>query len=158
MKIDYLIIVTTDTPGDCSRADVISHHTNSTATGGLGLNRPRIDDLITKDGNLEGIIPEHQLSPIDLWGIAQGPKGLTSQAKYVALSGGLTKDSSKAWDTRTREQKAALKTYVKFMCLKNPGIRVLGLNQVPAFDQAESPCFNVPKWLKSIGIEDKNIF
>lgn len=158
--IDYLIIVNTNTPGgqEVSKADIIEHHTTPKHLDGLGLNRPRIDDLISLEGELVNIIPETSMNEVDLWGIAEGLEALTGQPKYVALVGGRTKDGSKQWDTRTKEQKETLETYVKYHILKNPNLLVMGLDQVPALEGTEMPHFNVPKWLESIGIDESNIY
>ncbi len=159
-KLHYLIIVNTDTPAgeEFSKDQLIEYHTTPEHLGGLGLNRPRIDDLISLEGELINIIPEGQLSEVDQWGIAQGVDPLNGQAKYVALVGGRTKDSKKSWDTRTREQKESLATYVKYHALRHPELQVLGLDQVPALTGSDMPGFNVPKWLANIGLEEQHIF
>ena len=157
-KIDYLIIVTTDTATGTphSKADLIRHHTTSQKLGGLGLTRPRIDDMITTEGELVNIIPEQHISEIDLWNISLGENPLLGQAKYVAYVGGRTKDNSKPWDTRTDEQVKALITYVHYHILKHPQIKIIGLNQIPAYKGVDMPCFNVPRWLKKLGIAVNN--
>lgn len=159
-KVDYLIIVNTDTPGgqEVTKADIINLHTSPKHLDGLGLNRPKIDDLISLEGELINIIPETNMSEVDMWGISEGIDGLTGQAKYVAFVGGKTKDGKKHWDTRTNEQKETLETYIKYHILKNPNLLVLGLDDAPALEGSEIPSFNVPKWLESIGIEEGNIF
>lgn len=159
-KVNYLIIVNTDTPGGqaVTKADIIELHTSPKHLGGLGLNRPKIDDLISLEGDLIPIIPETSMTEVDQWGISEGIEGLNGQAKYVAFVGGRTKDGKKDWDTRTNEQKETLETYVKYHILRNPDLLVLGLNQVPALSGVEMPSFNVPKWLESIGIDDANIY
>lgn len=159
-NVDYLIIVNTNTPGGhvVTKADIIEHHTESVHIGGLGLNRPRIDDLISLEGELINIIPETSPNEVDLWGISEGVDGLTGQAKYVAFVGGRTKDGSKGWDTRTKEQKQTLEVYVKYQLLRKPGLLVIGLDQIPAMKGIEMPSFNVTRWLESIGVDDKNIF
>jgi len=159
-KLSYLIIVNTNTPGgiEITKADVIEHHTNPIHLDGLGLNRPRIDDLISLDGELINIIPESSPNDVDLWGISQGIDGLSGQAKYVAFVGGRTKDDEKEWDTRTKEQKETLEVYVQYHLLRNPDLIVIGLNQVPALDGVEMPHFNVPRWLEGMGVAEKNIF
>ena len=159
-KTTYLIIVNTNTPGgeEITKGDVITQHTCSKNKGGLGLPRPRIDDLILLDGTLENIIPETSPTTVDLWGISKQPNGLLGQARYIAFVGGRTKNSSKNWDTRTKEQKESLEIFVKYQVLKNPDILILGLEQVSSLKGEEIPAFNVPKWLESIGIEEKNIF
>jgi N-acetylmuramoyl-L-alanine amidase len=159
-KIDYLIIVNTDTPGgqEITKGDLIEYHTSPEHLGGLGLNRPKIDDLISLDGELIPIIPETNMTDVDMWGISDGLEPLNGQAKYVVFVGGKTKDGKKDWDTRTNEQKETLETYLKFHILKHPKILVMGLDSIPALEGAEMPSFNVPKWLDSIGIEENNIF
>ena len=159
-KVNYLIIVNTNTPGglEVTKADIIEHHTGIRNLGGLGLNRPKIDDLISLEGELENIIPETSPNEVDLWGISEGVDGLTGQAKYVAFVGGRTKDGNKDWDTRTKEQKQTLEVYVKYHLLRSSELMVMGLDQIPAMGDVEMPSFNVAKWLESIGIEDKNIF
>ncbi len=159
-KVDYLIIVNTDTPGGqaVTKANIIDLHTTPKHLGGMGLNRPRIDDLISLEGELTSIIPETSMTQVDQWGISDGENGLTGQPKYVAFVGGRTKDGKKDWDTRTNEQKETLETYVKYHILKNPEILVMGLDQVPALEGTEMPSFNVPKWLGSIGVDSANIF
>jgi len=159
-KVNYLIIVNTNTPGgrEVTKADIIEHHTQPVSHGGLGLNRPKIDDLISLEGELENIIPQTSPNEVDLWGISEGVDGLTGQAKYVAFVGGRTKDDTKDWDTRTKEQKQTLEVYVKYHLLRNSDLMVMGLDQIPAMGDVEMPSFNVAKWLESIGVEDKNIF
>ena len=51
-------------------------------------------------------------------------------------------------------QKEALETYVKFMILRHPFIKVVGHNQL---SQKSCPSFNVPNWLKQIGVSSYNI-
>ena len=159
-KVNYLIIVNTNTPGgqEVTKADIIEHHTGARSLGGLGLNRPKIDDLILLDGSLENIIAETTPTEVDLWGIAQEPNGLLGQARYLGFVGGRTKDGNKDWDTRTKEQKQTLEVYVKYHLLRNSDLIVMGLDQIPAMGDVEMPSFNVAKWLESIGVEDKNIF
>jgi N-acetylmuramoyl-L-alanine amidase len=159
-KVAYLIIVNTNTPGgeEITKGDVIIQHTNPINEGGLGLSRPKIDDLILLDGSLENIIAETTPTEVDLWGIAQEPNGLLGQARYLGFVGGKTKNGEKDWDTRTKEQKESLETFVHFQVLKNPNVLILGLDQVPSLKGEEMPSFNVSKWLESIGIDEKNIF
>lgn len=159
-KADYLIIVNTNTPGglEIGKAEVIEHHTAPVHSGGLGLNRPRIDDLILLEGELVNIIPESSPNEVDLWGISEGVDGLPGMAKYVGFVGGRTKDDSKEWDTRTKEQKETLEVYVQYHLLRNPNLIILGLNQVPALEGIEAPNFNVAKWLEGMGVPEKNIY
>ena len=159
-KLDYLIIVNTDTPGgqEVTKADIIKFHTQDSHLGGLGLNRPKIDDLISLEGELINIIPESSPNEVDLWGITEGVDGLIGRAKYVAFVGGRTKDGKKDWDTRTKEQKETLEVYIKYHLLRNPDLIVMGLDQIPAMGEVNMPSFNVSKWLESLEVTEKNIF
>lgn len=158
-KAAYLIIVSTNTPGgeEITKGDVITLHTSSKNVGGLGLPRPKIDDLILLDGTLENIISEASPTEVDLWGISGEPNGLLGRARYVGFVGGKTKNNEKSWDTRTKEQKESLETFVKFHVLKNPSILVADIEQLLSGGE-ETAGFNVPKWLESIGVAEKNIF
>ncbi len=156
--IDYLLITDTGTPGgeDVTKDDIVAQHTSPKHLGGLALNRPRIDDLVTLNGELVTIIPESNMTDVDLWGIREGTERLEGQPKIVAYAGGVTKDGKKLWDTRTNEQKDTLAIYVKYHLLRFPNIKVMGLNQVPALKGNETPNFNVSKWLETIGVNSNN--
>lgn len=154
-KIDYLIIVNTGSPASqpYPKDRLIQDHTRPVHLNGLGLKRPRIDDLIDLDGKLHTILAETHPNDVDLWGISQGPHGLTGLARYVAFVGGRTKDGEKPWDTRTGEQKEALAAYVSYYVLRYPALQVLGLDEVPALSGADMPGFSVQKWLKTLGLD-----
>lgn len=151
-ELRYLIIVNTETPAgeDVQIDELIRRDTDPEHLGGRGLNRPRMNDVITLSGELLTLVPEENNSEVDLWGISLGKDGLLGSAKYVGFVGGKTKDGQKDWDTRTDKQKEALKTYVKYHQLKHQGIQVMGLDEVPALKGEEMPGFNVAKWLESI--------
>lgn len=60
-------------------------------------------------------------------------------------------------DNRTEAQTKALEDIVKYYITILPSIKVLGHNQIsPKYKTC--PNFYVPNWLKSIGIENKNIY
>jgi N-acetylmuramoyl-L-alanine amidase len=58
-------------------------------------------------------------------------------------------------DTRTPAQLAWLEAQVRADIAKYPDIQILGHNQIAL---KACPCFNVPNWLRSIGIPEKHIF
>ncbi len=158
-KLRFLVIHCTATPEsvEVDKGDVIAWHTNPRHLGGRGWNRPGYSDIIHLNGKLENIIPFDQDSYVDSWEISNGAKGINGISRHIVYTGGMDKDNKKAKDTRTEAQKVALETYVKYMVLRHPDIQVLGHNQAPGAIK-DCPSFDVPKWLKSIGIGEKNIY
>ena len=153
-KTDYLIITNTQTPEGIARskADIIVNHTTPVGQGGKGWNRPGIDYLITLDGTLEVVVDENHPSQVDLWGISQGTNGLLGTARIVAFVGGRDKDNKAFKDTRTKEQIQTLETLVRFFSLRFPKTRILGWNDIPAFNSVNIPGFDLKKWLEDIGV------
>jgi N-acetylmuramoyl-L-alanine amidase len=52
------------------------------------------------------------------------------------------------------EQFATLETYIKYNILRAPDLVILGHNQV---QRKGCPSFDVPEYLKQIGVKDQNI-
>lgn len=159
-KMDYLIIMSTETGEQIpvTKSDIVKKHTSSTANGGFGWNRPGIDYLIQLDGSLTVISPEESITEVDLWGISEGKEGLFGSAKYLAYVGGKTAKATKAKDTRTDDQNETLEAVLKFYVKRFPDVRILAYNQVPSRIGYANPAFDVSEWLKTIGINEKNIF
>jgi N-acetylmuramoyl-L-alanine amidase len=158
-KLKYLVIHCTDTPEEraVTKDDIIRWHTNPRHKGGRGWNRPGYSDIIYLDGELINIIPFNQDNDVDSWEISNGVRGINGVSRHIVYVGGLDKGSKKPKDTRTDGQKQTLETYVKFMLLRHPQLQVLGHKEAPEANKA-CPCFDVAKWLKSIGVADKNIY
>ena len=71
-------------------------------------------------------------------------------SRHIVYAGGVDTDNvQKAKDTRTPAQKEALKRYVLDFHRKHPTVKIVGHNQLAA---KACPSFDVPQWLKSIGI------
>ena len=85
---------------------------------------------------------------VDAWEITNGAKGYNSVSRHVVYAGGCSTDG-KPKDTRTPEQKAAMERYVKEFHEKHPKVKIIGHYQVAAKD---CPSFDVPAWLREIGI------
>ncbi len=66
----------------------------------------------------------------------------------VCYVGGVTKDNSKPADTRTTEQKKALRTLIRTYRERYPGIIVLGHRDWPKVNKA-CPSFDVTAWIKA---------
>jgi len=77
-----------------------------------------------------------------------------SNSVHVAWIGGIDSKGNGV-DNRTQEQIQKLEEIIKWYIKEFPNIKVLGHNQVA---NKFCPCFSVPKYLKSIGINDKNIY
>ncbi len=158
-KLKYLVIHCTDTPEEreVTKDDIIRWHTNPKHLGGRGWNRPGYSDIIYLDGELVNIIPFNQDGDVDGWEISNGARGINGVSRHIVYVGGKDKANKKSKDTRTDEQKITLETYVKFMLLRHPQIQILGHYQAPGSGKT-CPNFDVPEWLASIGVADKNSY
>ena len=136
--------------------DVIRWHTDPKARGGNGWSKPGYTDLFYLDGSLHNMIPFDQDNLVDPWEISNGVRGINSLSRHYAYVGGLSKQGQNK-DTRTLEQKAGEETYIKYMILRHPNIQVKGHYQAPNTTKT-CPNYDVPVWLRSIGIPEKNIF
>ncbi len=145
-KLKYLVIHCTDTPAgrEVTKADIEQWHLKE-----RGWSRVGYSDLIQLDGTLVNLREFNQDNEIDPWELTNGAKGYNGISRHVVYAGGYI-----GVDTRTEAQKQSLETYVKYMILRNPDIKVIGHNQI---SYKQCPSFNVPNWLRSIGIKQKNI-
>ncbi len=149
-RIKYLIIHCTATPEGrkVTKSDIEEWHLQ-----GRGWKRLGYTDMIHLDGSLENLTPFDSDSVIENHEMTWGAKGINQVSRHLVYVGGVAKNM-KTKDTRTADQKETLETYVKYMLLRYPWIKVAGHNQFAAKD---CPSFDVPKWLRSIGVENKNI-
>ena len=136
--------------------DVLRWHTDPVSRGGRGWRKPGYSDVFYIDGSIHNLIPFDLDNEVDSWEISNGARGINGVSRHYAYVGGLDK-SSKDKDTRTREQKASEETYVKYMVLRHPNIQIMGHYQAPNTKKT-CPNYNVPQWLRSIGIPERNIF
>ena len=156
-KLECLIIHCTATPEGrtVSKEDIVRWHTASKNKGGRGWKQVGYSDMIHLDGSLENLVPFNQNDVVEGWEITNGAFGINRIARHVVYVGGVNaNDRDLAKDTRTKAQKKALEIYVKYVILRHPDIKILGHNQVA---NKACPSFNVPMWLRSIGIPEKNI-
>lgn len=158
-NLRFLIIHCTASPEgqELTKDDIIRMHTNPKHLGGRGWNRPGYADMVYLDGSLVNIIPFNQDDHVDPWEISNGAKGLNGISRHVVYVGGVDKTGKKAKDTRTKEQTGSLETYVKFTLLRHPDIEILGHHDAPGANK-DCPSFDVDKWLKEIGVPEKNIY
>lgn len=155
-KLKFLIIHCTATPeGRNVFPDEIRRwHTDPVEKGGRGWKQVGYSDMIMLNGVLVNLVPYNDDDLVDPWEITNGATGTNHQSRHVVYVGGTDKQM-RTKDTRTAAQLATLKNYVRTMITKYPGIKVAGHNQ---FAKKDCPSFDVPTWLKSIGVSEQNIY
>ncbi|MCB9448692.1 MAG: N-acetylmuramoyl-L-alanine amidase [Flavobacteriales bacterium] len=158
-KLKYLVIhcTATEEGRHFTKDDIIVWHT-SPKPKGRGWNRPGYSDIVLLDGTLQNIVPFNQDDYVDLWEITNGVKGLNGHARHIVYVGGLEKDSKENKDTRTEAQKETLEVYVRYHLKRHPDILIMGHYQAPTANGKSCPNFNVPEWLKEIGVPKENIY
>jgi len=120
--------------------------------GGRGWRQVGYADMIHLGGRIENLVPYNEDDNVDPWEITNGIKAnneLYDNARHLLYVGGGT-----GQDTRTPEQITSMINKVKETIHRHPDILVLGHNQV---DKTGCPGFRVPDWLRSIGVDEKNI-
>lgn len=149
-QLKYLVIHCTATPEgrEVSADDIRRWHTSPVSKGGRGWKQVGYTDLIHLDGKIERLVDNNEDANVDPWEITNGAKGYNSVSRHIVYSGGCDK-SGNPKDTRTKEQKLTLESYVKAFHRSFPHVRIIGHNEIAA---KACPSFDVQKWLKSIGI------
>lgn len=175
MDLTYLVIHCTATPAgrDIQKDDIIRWHMSPKSQGGRGWDRLGYSDMIYLDGSLVNLTPYNQDNKVDPWEITWGASGINSKSRHMVYAGGLALDPELEMldeddlddipfndryvphDTRTPAQLDTMEVYVRYMIKRHPKIKVAGHNQ---FASKACPSFNVPKWLRSIGIAEENIY
>lgn len=173
MNLELLVIHCTATPAgrNISKDDIIRWHMSPKSEGGRGWNRLGYSDMVYLNGSLINLTPYNQDSKVDPWEVTWGASGINSKSRHMVYVGGLDVDPELCLledddevefnekyvpaDTRTPAQLDTMEVYVKYMIKRHPQIRVAGHNQ---FSLKACPSFNVTRWLRAIGVEEKNIF
>ncbi|OEK05993.1 lysozyme [Flavivirga aquatica] len=151
-KLKYLVIHCTATPEE---REVTKQNIKDWHLKGRGWSRVGYCDLIQLDGTLVSLHEFNQDDYVDNWEVTNGAKGYNGISQHIVYSGGVSKDNILiAKDTRTKAQKKALETYIRYMILRHPKIKIIGHNQI---SNKGCPSFDVQKWLKEIGIKLINI-
>ena len=155
-KIEILCIHCTATPEgrEVTPANIRSWHMSPVAKGGRGWDRVGYSEMIALDGSLLLLNDYNQDDIVQSHEVTWGATGINSVSRHVVYVGG-TDSKLKPKDTRTKQQLETLETYVKFMVLRYPWIKVAGHNQ---FAAKACPSFDTVSWLRSIGIPEKNIY
>ena len=156
-KLAYLIIhCTATTEGrEVYPDDIRRWHTSPVSEGGRGWRQVGYSDLIMlNQGVLINLVKYDDDDVVDPWEITNGASGINSISRHIVYAGGCDRKMNPK-DTRTPEQTATLTRYVRNFVAKYPHIKVAGHNQLA---KKACPSFNVPEWLRSIGIPERNIY
>lgn len=121
---------------------------------GRGWKKPGYSVLIDNDAKIH----EMNANNGDQWitpdEITNGVKGINDQSYHICYAGGIAR-TGKAGDTRSPKQLAVMTKFIFDFIEKHPTIQIAGHNQ---FANKRCPSFDVPTWLKSIGVDESNIF
>lgn len=149
-ELKYLVIHCTATPeGRPVTSDEIrAWHTNPVSKGGRGWKQVGYTDMFHLDGRVERLVKNNEDATVDEWEITNGAVGYNAISRHIVYVGGCDKQM-KPKDTRTTGQIMALKQYVLDFHRKHPSVKIVGHNQLAA---KACPSFDVPAWLRSIGI------
>ena len=154
-ELKFLVIHCTATPeGRATTAEDIRKWHLSPAPTGRGWKQVGYSDIITLDGSLVNLVPYDDNQYVEPWEITNGVAGINNVSRHIVYVGGCD-NAMKAKDTRTGAQRTTLVKYVFDFIRKHPNTLIAGHNQ---FDKKACPSFNVPEWLRSIQIPEKNIY
>lgn len=150
MKLKYLVIHCTATPEgrEVSSDEIRRWHTAPLNKGGRGWKQVGYTDMIHLDGRVERLVANNEDANVDPWEITNGAAGYNRVSRHVVYVGGVTRQNIPR-GTRTAAQREALKRYVLDFHKKHPDVEIVGHNQLAA---KACPSFDVPKWLKEIGL------
>ena len=152
-RLRYLIIHCTATPEGMSvDADMIRRWHLSPPPSGRGWRRVGYSDMILLDGRVVNLVEYDDNDYVEPWEITNGAAGVNDASRHVVYAGGCQSDM-RPKDTRTAAQRATMIRYVFDCVRKHPDILVAGHNQ---FAAKACPSFNVPEWLRSIHIPERN--
>lgn len=159
-ELKYLILHCTATPEGrpVTAEQIIQWHTAPKEKGGRGWSRPGYSDLILLDGSLVNLVPWNTDNLVDPWELTNGAQGLNGNARHLVYAGGMDRNNQYPKDTRTEQQKDTMGIYVRYLVRRHPHLQVMGHNQSPYAKGKACPAFDVPAWLKSIGIPEQPIY
>lgn len=149
-KLERLVLHCTATPEGraVSSAEIRRWHTSPVSAGGNGWKQVGYTDMIHLDGKVERLVDNNEDANVDPWEITNGAAGYNSTSRHVVYVGGTDK-GGKNKDTRTPQQLKAMEDYVRDFHRRFPAVKIVGHNGLA---NKGCPCFDVPAWLRSIGI------
>ena len=149
--MQYLVIHCTATPEgrEVSAAEIRRWHTAPVSQGGRGWKQVGYTDMVHLDGRVERLADNNEDAQVDLWEVTNGAAGYNSVSRHIVYVGGCDK-AGKPKDTRTEAQREALKRYVEDFHARFPQVKIVGHHELNPGKAC--PSFDVPTWLRSIGI------
>ena len=149
--MQYLVIHCTATPEgrEVSADEIRRWHTAPVSQGGRGWKQVGYTDMVPSDGSVERLVNNNEDAQVDSWEVTNGAAGYNSISRHIVYVGGCDK-AGKPKDTRTAEQREALKRYVEDFHRRFPQIRIVGHHELNPGKAC--PSFDVGKWLREIGI------
>lgn len=154
-KLQFLCIHCTATPeGRHVYPDDIRRWHLSPPPDGRGWKQVGYSEMIMLSGAIIRLVNYNDDDNVDPWEITNGASGINSKTRHIVYVGGTDK-SGNPKDTRTSGQIETMKSFIRTFISKHPNVKVCGHNQ---FAPKACPSFDVPSWLKSIGIPQKNIY
>ncbi|MGD1960552.1 MAG: lysozyme [Fulvivirga sp.] len=156
-QLEYGVIHTAATPQgrEVSAQDIREWHT-SPKPQGRGWKQVGYSDIIHFNGKVTNLVPYNDNDIVEPWEITNGVRGINSRARHVVLPGGLDADGNYK-DTRTAAQRLALANYIRQSIVQHPNIKWGGHYQFDA-KKPFCPGWNVPEWLRTLGVPEKNIY
>lgn len=147
-RLQYLVIHCTATPEgrEVSSDEIRAWHTNPKPKGN-GWRQVGYTDMIHLNGEIERLVENNEDSIVDPWEITNGARGYNAVSRHIVYVGGLTKDCKNSKDTRTEVQRKALQEYVRTFKDLNPGVKIIGHNEL---SNKACPGFDVQAWLKQV--------
>jgi hypothetical protein len=147
-KLEYLVIHCTATPAGraVGGADIRRWHCSPVSEGGRGWSQVGYSDLIHINGAIENLVAYNDDGWVDPWEITNGAAGVNSISRHVVYAGGVDAAGQPA-DTRTKEQKRAMRLYVEAFRRSYPDAKIIGHNELCG---KACPSFDVQAWLKTI--------
>lgn len=153
--LKYLIIHCTATPAgrNVTADDIRRWHLSPASKGGRGWKQVGYSNLFMLDGTNVVLVGDNGDNWVDADEITNGVKGINGESKHIVYGGG-TDQQGHPDDTRTPQQRAAMAEFVRHFIVLHPDILIGGHNQ---FANKACPSFDVPTWLREIGVPEKNI-
>lgn len=154
-KLQYLCIHCTATPEgrEVTAQDIRTWHL-SPRPRGRGWRQVGYVDFIQLNGTVVNLVPYDNDIYQEPREITNGVANMNSVMRSFSYAGGVDK-AGKPKDTRTTAQLKAMEEYIKKAIQLWPDILVCGHNQ---FAAKACPSFDTVKWLRSIGVAEKNIY